>query len=182
MKLLPVLLLAWIALSQAGLASAALINVAPSGTATASNTWLTNTADWSAKNAIDGDTSTIWNAGSFSPEWIEIDLGRSVLIESIAGLTEQFPQGFTRHNVFLDGVFHFDWSESTTSSQWLTHDFVTPILAQTIRIDTLRSPSWVAWREIQVFTSAVPVTSTIWLLAIGIPAVMFTRRMKGRHR
>lgn len=161
-------------------AQAALINIAPTGTATASNFWKTPTGLYDPQNAIDGNNSTTWNSGGFRQQWIEIDLGSIVAIDSITGLTEQTPEGFVRHNVYLDGLLNYTWNEFSTTEQLFTHDFISPILAQTIRIETSASPSWVAWREIEIFSesSAVPLPPTSLLFLTGLAGFLVFRNRK----
>lgn len=129
-----------------GNAYATPINVAPGGTATASATYLTNTPDL----AIDGNTTTVWNADSWPTQWIEIDLGSVFQIVGINAWVEQLPDGITRQDVALDGVYDFSWEGFTFNGEVLEQDYATAVSAQTITITTTNSPSWVAWREIEI--------------------------------
>ncbi len=154
--------------------NAALINVAPDGTATASSFFAASTP----ANAIDGDNTTVWNSGTFAPATITIDLGETIAISQITGLVEQTPNGNVRHDVFLDNILSFSWTGFSTTGLLFVHDFITPVAARTIRITTTDSPSWVAWREIQVFTqsNAIPVPATIWLFLSGLILLFINRR------
>jgi hypothetical protein len=113
--------------------------------------------------AVDGNNSTSWGAGSHAPQWIEIDLGQVYHITEIRLMVEQWPEGDTIHviqgrspDVFALVQLH-TFRQKTSGCDWLilTPD---PSIAgiQIIRIDTLSSPSWVAWREIQVYGEAIP--------------------------
>jgi hypothetical protein len=66
------------------------------------------------------------------------------------GVGAQTPAGFTNHNVTLDGVPAFTWAGNTTEFDWLSHTFGTMQYAQTVRITTTASPSWVGWLEIEL--------------------------------
>jgi hypothetical protein len=113
--------------------------------------------------AVDGKNSTPWGAGSHAPQWIQIDLGQVYHITEIRLMVEQWPAGDTVHvirgrspDVFALVHLH-TFRQKTSGCDWLilTPD---PSIAgiQIIRIDTLSSPSWVAWREIQVYGEAIP--------------------------
>jgi predicted amidohydrolase YtcJ len=110
--------------------------------------------------AVDGKTSLAssgwWGAGEFPQQWIEIDLGAPANITSLKLLTSQDPAGETQHRIFgctpsgeLERIHEFrgpsqdaQWLEFTPESAWLGYSC--------LRIETLKSPSWVAWREIEI--------------------------------
>jgi hypothetical protein len=113
--------------------------------------------------AVDGNTSTPWGAGSHAPQWIEIDLGQVYHITEIRLMVEQWPEGDTVHvirgrsSAALALVHVHTFRQKTSGCDWLILTPDPPIAGiQIIRIDTLSSPSWVAWREIQVYGEAIP--------------------------
>lgn len=131
-------------------------NVAYRKVATAS---ATNPGDAPA-NAIDGDTGTLWSAGASPPQWIEIDLGEVFDVAEIRLVPSQYPAGHTVHRIVGSGpgtggpvelgVIDGDTRDGDSlvlaaESSWLGLD--------TIRVQTTSSPSWVAWREIEVITA-----------------------------
>ena len=73
-------------------------------------------------------------------------------------IISQYPNGQTMHRLRLKGsgtggefILAQEFSESTTDGQVLIYKPPTLLDGiQYIRIETLQSPSWVAWREIQV--------------------------------
>jgi hypothetical protein len=116
---------------------------------------------------VDGDPTTLWNAGGFGPQWIEINLGTPSSIDSIRLHVAQFPQGDTTHEIWVadsskvytkletvsgfttDGeVLDRAYNPSLTSIQW-------------VKVITTASPSWVAWYEIQVCQTTTPVSTPI---------------------
>ena len=113
-------------------------------------------ADEPPERAVDEDTSTTWGAGADAPQWIEIDLGAEKTVSEIRLLTSQYPAGETVHEVRVRGedtVFEtvMRFEGATEDLQWLIYQPDTPLEnVRYIRIVTLSSPSWVAWREVEV--------------------------------
>jgi hypothetical protein len=105
---------------------------------------------------VDGNTGTDWGSGDFPPQWIEIDLGAPATLKSFRLLATQYPNGATVHRILVRSpqgefteVHRFD--QYTSSGSWLTFKLAEPIEnIQFVRIETLKSPSWVGWVEIEV--------------------------------
>jgi hypothetical protein len=110
-----------------------------------------------AEHAVDGSYDTNWGAGEHPPQWIEIDLVTPQGVNQVALTVAQFPAGRTVHRVFatladgrtvlleeLDGVTQ-DPETLTVTIPGVLND------VQRIRVETLESPSWVSWREIEVY-------------------------------
>ena len=111
-----------------------------------------------ATYAVDGDATSLWIAGQFAPQWIEIDLGAPVAVAAIRlGVAQTPREGDTVHAVLgrsTEGSFRElqVFSGRTTDGQLL--EFVPPAPWEDVRylrIETRASPSWVAWREVEVF-------------------------------
>lgn len=106
--------------------------------------------------AVDGDLGTLWNSGGFPGQWIEIDLGAEYSIQEIRLTTSQYPEGLTIHRVLgrgTSGAFHelTTFEGNTVDGQTLIFTPPQPVQAiRFIRVETDSSPSWVAWREIEV--------------------------------
>lgn len=112
-----------------------------------------------AAMAVDGYLNSIWNSGFDDPRWIEIDLGEYSNVETIRLHVSQHPPGDTVHeisgsrngNVFKP--MHV-FSGYTDDGQVLEFSPETPWMGiQFIRINTAASPSWVAWREVEIIGS-----------------------------
>jgi len=127
-------------------------NVAFGKAATASRSLASNPPSM----AVDGLANNWWGAGDFAPQWIEIDLGAAVTITRIRLAVGQDPAGETVHRV---------WGRGPTGEARLLHEVrgVTRDLQvlelapdppwqgiRYLKIETLSSPSWVSWREIEV--------------------------------
>jgi len=128
-------------------------NLALGKPATAS-AWL---ADSPPSGAVDGTTEFTWNAGDFAPQWIEIDLESPQAIGRIALLTAQLPDGDTVHRVLgkagADDPYELlhEFAGFTTEGEWLIYTPPTPWEdVRFVRVRTTVSPSWIAWREIEV--------------------------------
>jgi hypothetical protein len=106
--------------------------------------------------AIDDLRSTIWNAGTGPPSWIEVHLQATSTVTRIRLIVEQSPAGDTTHEVWvrrggsLDLVHVF--SAATSSGDVLSWVPAAPLDdVSAVRIVTTSTPSWVAWAEVQVW-------------------------------
>lgn len=115
------------------------------------------TSDNPATLAVDGAPGTQWIAGGGPPQWIEIDLGALFDVETIELLVAQFPNGETHHRVLVGarrGELRrvADLRGNTTDGDVLTVslDGAAGAGVRYVRIETVNSPSWVAWREVRV--------------------------------
>jgi len=112
--------------------------------------------DMTGELAMDGDFGTLWNSGGGPKQWIEIDLGKSHNIMEIRLTISQYPEGKTIHRVLgkgANGQFTLltTFEGNTVDGQTLIFTPVEPIPnIRYIRIETTESPSWVAWREIEI--------------------------------
>lgn len=114
--------------------------------------------------AVDGDAGTLWSSGGDAPQWIEVDLGQALDIGSVRLLISQYPAGSTVHRVLGKGAgAGASFSEltrfegSTEDGQWLEFSpDETWTGVQYIRVETVDSPSWIAWREIEVIAPDTP--------------------------
>ena len=110
------------------------------------------------RNAIDEDLDTAWSAGSHPEQWIRLDLARPTTVAEVQLLVSQKPAGRTSHvvEVLQKGRQGFhrigQVKERTTDGDWLVVRPKRPVPdVRALRIRTVESPSWVAWREIRVF-------------------------------
>ncbi len=119
--------------------------------------------DEPARFAVDDDPVTQWGAGDAPVQWIAIDLEGSYRITEIRLLVAQWPAGKTVHRVQVRyaGAEGFatvhEFSGMTGDQDWLV--FAPPEALENvieIRIQTISSPSWVAWKEIQVKGESAP--------------------------
>jgi hypothetical protein len=112
--------------------------------------------NYSGVLAVDGDLGTLWNSGGDPTQWLEIDLGAEYSIEEIFLTVSQYPEGRTIHRVLGRGasgqfVELTTFDGNTTDGQVLTFTPAQPVSGiQFIRVETTLSPSWVAWREIEI--------------------------------
>jgi F5/8 type C domain-containing protein len=109
-------------------------------------------------NAIDDNAETPWIAGDGPVQWIQVDLQGHFRITEIRLLVSQYPAGNTTHRVQVrssSGAAYqtvFEFQGSTDDNDWLVFKPQVPLEnVSQIRIQTIASPSWVAWREIQAY-------------------------------
>jgi len=116
-------------------------------------------ADQTAVMAVDGYINSLWNSGGHDPQRIDINLGEYSNVETIRLHVSQYPPGDTVHeisgsrngNVFKP--MHI-FSGFTEDGQVLEISPDIPWMGiQFIRIETVATPSWVAWREIEIIGS-----------------------------
>ncbi|MBU1297917.1 MAG: cellulase family glycosylhydrolase [Bacteroidetes bacterium] len=107
-----------------------------------------------ASHAVDG-TSLPWVAGDNAPQWIEIDLQKPEPINKIRLMVAQTPAGETIHQIWVresnkDYRMFKEIRGRTTDSQVL--EFPTSGLTNIrfIKVVTVKSPSWVGWKEIEI--------------------------------
>jgi hypothetical protein len=112
--------------------------------------------------AVDDNDGTQWGAGEGPVQWIQIDLQGQYRITKIELLVSQDPAGDTIHRIQVrasDADAYqtvYEFNESTLDNEWLFFRPETPLEdVSQIRIQTVSSPSWVAWKEIQVYGEAV---------------------------
>ncbi len=113
-----------------------------------------NVADMS--KAADNNPYTAWNAGGGPTQWIDIDLGSERVFSILRMLPMQSPAGRTIHHVWgrNNAGQWFDFGEIgeiTEDNKWFEYKNTKEIPVRTIILQTTASPSWVAWREFQVY-------------------------------
>jgi hypothetical protein len=111
---------------------------------------------------VDDNADTSWIAGAGPVQWIQVDLQGSYRISEIRLLVSQYPNGNTTHRVHVrtssSDVYEtvHEFQGSTNDSDWLVFKPDIPLENITqIRIQTVLSPSWVAWKEIQVYGETI---------------------------
>lgn len=107
-------------------------------------------------NTVDGNTETIWNSGAGPEQWIQVDLGTNATVNKIRLTVAQDPSGKTIHRVFVGAsasdlrLIH-QFNGVTSDNQVLEFTPTLPLSnIQFVKIVTTESPSWVAWKEIEI--------------------------------
>ena len=116
----------------------------------------------SAHLAIDGNSSSVWSSQQPAPQWYSIVLDDLYLVDRIQLEVTQAPSGRTTHEIWLGNgsgtrtLFERLPNIHTEDGQLLDVAVNPPRIVDEVLILTLASPSWVAWREINVF--GLPLT------------------------
>lgn len=111
--------------------------------------------DQPGSNAVDGK-GTQWGSGSHPPQWIEIDLGKPSPIRLVRLQVAQYPDGETVHRLWGKGAsgnyqLLYEFHNITRDNQILEFTPSAPLQdIQIVKIETVSSPSWVSWKEIQI--------------------------------
>lgn len=99
-----------------------------------------------------------WNAMASAPQFVEIDLGAEHIVRHITLNPEQTPAGMTNHQLSGSGTNGQARILSTLHQNTISGGWITVPLTddegrglRKIKVDTISSPSWVSWREIQVW-------------------------------
>lgn len=107
-------------------------------------------------------TDAHWSAGAHAPQSITIDLGAPAAMAAIELVVDQYPAGRTVHRLqwaVTEGDFNtgivFDGVTESGDVLRAAWGFERPTMRY-IRVTTTTSPSWVAWREINVYGVFVP--------------------------
>jgi len=115
-----------------------------------------------AANAVDGSVGTAWLSGSDPPQWIEVDLQQPATIGAVRLVVAQYPaEGATTHRVWTRGpgdgdvyVLRETLGGTTRDGQTLESRAGAPWAGvRFVRVETTQSPSWVAWKEIEVLAA-----------------------------
>lgn len=115
------------------------------------------------QNAVDDNAGTQWGAGAGPVQWVQVDLLGSYRVAEIRLLVAQYPEGNTVHRVQVRAsgedlyqTIH-EFNGDTNDNDWLIFAPETPLEnVNQIRVQTVASPSWVAWKEIQVYGELMP--------------------------
>lgn len=107
-------------------------------------------------NIVDGNAETFWNSGAGPEQWIQVDLGTNTTVNKIRLIIAQTPNGNTTHKVFVgasssDMRLIHQFNGVTSDNQVLEFTPTLPLSnIQFVKIVTTESPSWVAWKEIEI--------------------------------
>ena len=113
-------------------------------------------SDQQPQSAVDGSYSTQWGSGDYAPQWIEIDLGAEHNIGRIRLYVAQYPGGNTEHALEAkseSGTWQLlhNFSQNTNEGDVLDYQDTATNSYRYIRVTTTSSPSWVSWKEIEVY-------------------------------
>ena len=141
-------------------AAARPVNLAYGASASASRTEEDNGTNYPPQDAVDFSLSTWWSAGAGAVQWIEIDLGGPATIERFK-LVDLYG-GVGRHVNKLWGKGSEADSEYVLIATLDVHSEQDELVIehtlpesvsgiQYIKVETLTSPGWIIWHEIEVY-------------------------------
>ncbi len=114
--------------------------------------------DMPAEQAIDG-TMSQWSAGAFPPQWIEVGVQPPSKVFAIRLVVGQSPAGPTTHELWVKrqgGSFEKvqTFEGDTKDYDRLEYRFKGSAVIEGVKVVTVKSPSWVGWREIELVRQA----------------------------
>ncbi len=127
-------------------------NIAFGAQATASNSFEGNRPPY----AVDGDADTIWTAGDNPRHFLDITWSQPSTIHMIRLLVSQETKGWTTHWIWgkdIQGKLRLLEEIGGETADMDVIDFIPETPWENmlmIRIETVKSPSWVAWREVEI--------------------------------
>ena len=107
------------------------------------------------KFLFDDNERTTFNLGDYAPQSLTIDLGGSYDLSKIEFVVEQSPIGEATHQVYIAGTSSpftliGGWAKLLATGNRL--ELLTNSKAvRFVKIETVQSPSWVAWQEIRAY-------------------------------
>jgi len=136
-------------------------NVALFKPAVASRVW--NMSGYEPDQAVDGSRWTYWSSGDYAPQWIAVDLGAPYPLSKIRADITQLPDGYTVHEIWVAGPNPKDEFQLLHTFAGFTKDLDIleqpgpPQQVEYIEVETMQSPSWVAWREIEALSGCIDI-------------------------
>ena len=141
-------------------------NVALGKPATASNY-----AVWAGAipgGAVDGDCNNAWNAGTYAPQYWQVDLLSTYTINNINVMFSMYPNGNVFHQI-LTSPDMISWTAVDTmvgyyyTNQLIERCYSSAPLTNVrgVRVNTLVSPSWVSIEEMGVYTLSTQAQPSI---------------------
>ena len=131
--------------------------------------------------ALDGDPKSYWSSDQHAPQWFSVVLDDLYLVDRIEIVVAQAPAGPTTHELWLESgsgmrtLYKRLTDVHTEDGQTISVDIEPPRIISGVSINTLHSPSWVAWREVRVF--GMPSVNPIE--AAGAPQLKLNRITTG---
>ena len=101
-----------------------------------------------------GDFVRTWNAGARAPQWIQLEFAEPTAISTVLLHIEQNPDGPSTHEIYggptPDALKLLATADGARNRQWVEVKVMATDV-KFLKVATTRSPSWVAWHEIEVY-------------------------------
>jgi hypothetical protein len=115
-----------------------------------------STDDWwrqgQTSNTLSTDENEVWNSGRFAPVCIRFEFEKSVRCTRVELLPCMSPESGTVIHEIRAGSDVFRFSGRAVDSKWINAE-INAERIKSIDIQTLKSPSWVAWRRVRFWTT-----------------------------
>lgn len=123
------------------------------------------------ENAVDGGPAQ-WGSGAHPPQWITITLPPEEAVGAVRLQVAQWPAGETQHRVWAlrdDAEILLAEFRGVTAEGDVLEAALPVALSgvAAIRVETLESPSWVSWREIEVLSGLQAASGACVVMSPG---------------
>jgi len=114
-------------------------------------------ADSPPAYAVDGDPESVWNSGDYPRQWLRFEFETPRVITGVRLLTAQDPAGYTVHRIWGGDseetvALLYEFAGNTSDGEILEIELPVPVdNIFILYVVTVESPSWVAWREVEIF-------------------------------
>lgn len=113
-----------------------------------------------ARFAFDNQRDTVWNAGNFAPQAIRARLAPEERVAVVVFIPEMTPNGVVSNVFEFAGAseerkLRVEGPLATDTAYIFALD--RPVATRTLTVRTLRSPSWIAFREIMLLSCDAPI-------------------------
>jgi hypothetical protein len=121
----------------------------------------TGGAGKNAAASSDQDACTVWSSGGMPPAYVLIDLGSDQMVSGILLVPEVTPPDVEMSNVIeiadSKGSLHAiaELKGHILDEHGILAPLPKPVVARYLRLTTLGSPAWVAWREVSALHCAL---------------------------
>lgn len=109
-------------------------------------------------NLYDNSFATVWNAGGYAPQWVEFEFLEQRAISEVTLCVEQTPFGESEHVISFAGEDKKYFEVGRIRQMTKGGDILSfknsgkyeSAKIKYLKIETIKSPSWVAWKEIEI--------------------------------
>ncbi len=135
---------------------------------------------WNKHLAVDGDFETWWSADDFAPQWLEVELTDSYLVERVEVSVSQVRPGPGTHEITLRDaagsivVKQEFKTHMSSDGDNLVMEVDPPRQVGAVEISAKQHEGWVAYREVQIFAQRpfFDISGDLWIEGLIQPVYL----------